>query len=150
MIMKSGTGAKRRVIRALDVSAIEPFAFNRSINPHGGTLARMRIRMTKKGRGSVRIYQDLNSDQKATRKELIFQGKSRTIYDDDDLINFSGSVRLMKSMHMCDWLSLKFPGEELICTMEYIPTAYELALVDNGGEVYEFRGSGEFEDHIFE
>ena len=147
--MKSGTGAKQRVIQATDVSALEPFAFNRSINPHGGTLARMKIRANKKGRGIVKIYQDTNSNNKVTRKELIFRGKSRAIYDKDELINFTGSVRLKKTMHMCDWLSMKFPGEELICTREYIPTVYELTLVANSGEVYEFEGTGEFADHIF-
>ena len=147
--MKSGTGAKQRVIQATDVNALEPFAFNRSINPHGGTLARMRIRTNKKGRGIVRIYQDTNSDDKATRKELIFRGEGRAIYDKDELINFTGSVRLKKTMNMCDWLSMKSPGEELICPAIYIPTVYELTLFANSGEVYEFGGTGEFEDHIF-
>ena len=146
--MRGGTGLKRKVIRAFDVKNLVPFSFNRSINPHGGTLAKIKIR-TGRGPGRAKIFQDTNSDGKISRKELIFHGKARETYNKDELINFSGTVRLKKTMHRCDWLSMKFPDEQLICTREYIPTIYELILVANSGDVYTFSGIGQFENPIF-
>jgi len=147
--MRSGTGSKRRVIRAFDVNSLAPFSFNRSINPHGGTLATMKFRTSQGKNGRAKIFQDTNSDGTISRKELIFHGKARETYDKDKLINFSGTVRLKKTMHRCDWLSMKFPDEQLMCTREYIPTIYELNLVANSGDVYAFSGIGQFEDPIF-
>ena len=144
--MRGGTGAKRRVIRALNANTKQSFSFDRSINPHGGTLARLKIRTNKKGIARVKIFQDINSDGRVSSKELIFKGKSNRIYDKDELIHFSGSARLKKTMHRCDWISLKFPGELLVCTREYIPTFYELTLKDDSLEIFEFGGIGKFKD----
>lgn len=146
--MRSGTGLKRRVIRALNVSTFEPFSFDRSINPRGGRLAKMKVRTTKTGRIRVKIFQDTNSDGRVSRKELIFHGKAGQVYKKDELTNFSGSVRLKKTMHRCNWLSMKFPGEPLMCTLEYIPTFYDLLLTEESGKIYEFEGVGQFLDPI--
>ena len=101
-----------------------------------------------KGISRIKIFQDINSDGRVASKELIFKGKSNRIYDKDELINFSGSARLKKTMHRCEWISLKFPGELLICTEEYIPTVYELTLIDNSMEIFEFGGIGKFKDPL--
>jgi len=146
--MRGGTGAKRRVIRALNANTKQSFSFDRSINPHGGTLAKLKIRTNKKGITRVKIFQDINSDGRVSSKELIFKGKSNRIHDKDELINFSGSARLKKTMHRCDWISLKFPGELLVCTREYIPTVYELTLIDDSLEIFKFGGIGKFKDHL--
>ena len=147
--MRGGTGSKRRVIRALGVNSSAPFSFNRSINPNGGNLAKMKI-CTRRGSGRVKIFQDTNSDGRISRKELIFHGKAREAYNRDELINFSGTVRLKKTMHRCNWLSMKFPGDQLMCTIEYIPTIYELTLINDSGEVFQFRGIGKFNDPILQ
>ena len=147
--MRGGTGSKRRVVRAFGVNSLVPFSFNRSINPHGGTLAKMKIR-TRRGSGRVKIFQDINSDERISRKELIFHGEAHEAYNKDELINFSGTVRLKKTMHRCNWLSMKFPGEQLMCTREYIPTIYELILINDGGEVFRFSGIGESNDPILQ
>ena len=31
-------------------------------------------------------------------------------------------------MHICEWRHMKHPDSNIICTREYIPTQYELAL----------------------
>ena len=147
--MRGGTGAKQRVIRALNANTKQSFSFDRSINPRGGTLAKLKIRTNKKGISKAKVFQDINSDGRVSGKELIFKGKSNRIHDKDELINFSGSARLKKTMHKCEWISLKFPGEPLMCTQEYIPTIYELTLIDDGLEILEFGGIGKFKDPLF-
>ena len=147
-IMRSGTGAKTRVIKASDTNTFEHFKFNRSINPYGGFLSKIKIRTNKKGRSIAKIYQDTNSDGKLSKKELIFCGKTRSDKYSDELINFTGSIRLKTTMHKCDWLSMKFPDTPLICTKEYIPLVYELNLISNSGEKHEFNSIGKFKDNF--
>ena len=108
-IMRSGTGAKTRDIKASDTNTLEHFKFNRSINPYGGFLSKIKIRTNKKGRSIAKIYQDTNSDGKLSKNEFIFCGKTRSDKYSDVLINFTGSIRLKKTMHKCDWLSMKIP-----------------------------------------
>ena len=148
-MMKGGTGAKRRVIRAVKASTLELFSFDRSINPRGGTLTKMKTYSNKNGRIKLKIFQDTNSNDRVSSKEIIFHGKSRELYDSDELIKFRGSARLKKTMHQCTWLSMKFPDEQIMCTREYIPTIYELTLTANRGDIYKFDGTGAFEDPIF-
>ena len=144
--MRGGTGAKTRVIKASDANTFEDFKFNQSINPYGELSSKINIRTNKHGRSIAKIYQDTNSDGKVSRKELIFYGKSRLYNYSDDLINFTGSIRLKKTMHTCDWLSMKYPGTPLMCTMEYIPIVYELKLIANSGGKYEFDSAGKFKE----
>ena len=148
-MMRGGTGSKKRVIRALDANMFKLFSFNRSINPHGGTLAKIEVHISKKEKCRTKIYQDINSDGKVLRNELIFDGINHEHYPCDELINFSGSIRLKKTMHRCNWLSMKFPNRPIMCTKEYIPTTYQLFLFAEGGEMYEFEGIGPFQDPIF-
>jgi hypothetical protein len=148
--MRGGTGAKARVIKASEMNTVENFKFNRSINPYGGVISKIKIHTNKKGRSIARIYQDTNSDGKASLKELIFYGKSRSAQYSDELINFIGSIRLKKTMHKCDWLSMKFPNTPLMCTKEYIPVVYELKLVGKSGEKHEFDGTGKFKNDFLQ
>ena len=92
--MRVGTGAKRTVIRAFDANGSMPFLFNRSINPRGGTLAKMQVHTSQGNHGRVKIFQDTNSDGKVSSKELIFHGKTRESCSKDELINFSGTAYL--------------------------------------------------------
>ena len=48
-------------------------------------------------------------------------------------------------MHMCDWLAMKAPEKPIMCTMEYIPIAYDLKITDTEGNNYKFEGIGEFQ-----
>ena len=148
--MKSGTGAKTRIIKASDANTFELFKFNKSINPYGGLLSKIKTNTNKKGTSIAKIYQDTNSDGNLSKKELIFSGKSRTEPYSDELINFTGAIHLKKTMHKCDWLVMKFPDTELICTMEYIPVFYELKLISDSGEKYEFDGIGKFKDDFLQ
>ena len=83
------------------------------------------------------------------RKQLIYRDKSRNAFVFNELVNFSGNGRLQKTMHKSDWLSMKYPDEPLMRTKEYIPTACQLDLMDDGREGYEFDGIGRFK-HDFE
>ena len=77
-------------------------------------------------------------------------GKTLNSFAPDELTNFSGNIRLKKTMHKCDWISMKFPDEPLMCTMEYIPLTYELDLMTNSGNEYKFDGIGRFKHNFLE
>ena len=47
-------------------------------------------------------------------------------------------------MHRCNWLYLKNPTAEIACTLEFIPTVYELRLTDSNGELFTFDAMGKF------
>ena len=111
-------------------------------------MSRMKLRTNKKGRSIVSIFQDINADGKAARHELIFRGKSRIVFASDGLTNFTGNVRLKKTMHKCDWLSMKFPDMPLVCTEEYIPITYQLDFMADNGEDYRYDGIGKFKNGL--
>ena len=142
--MKAGTGAKRRTIKARDVAINAPFAFNKSINPNGGVASSLSISKTKKGLRVIKIAQDLNDDGLISSKEIIYKGRSRDPFASDALLNFDGEIKLTKTMHRCDWLLLKHPNAKIACTLEFIPTVYDLQLADENGEMYRFDAVGEF------
>ena len=142
--MKAGTGSKRRSIKGNNIAMNSSFEFNRSINPRGGTDSSMFASKTRKGYGVIKIHQDLNDDGILSRKELIYKGKSRDQFAGDTLLNFNGDVQLTKTMHRCHWLYLKNPTAEIACTLEFIPTVYELRLADSNGELFTFDAMGEF------
>jgi len=142
--MKAGTGAKRRKIKARDVAINAPFAFNKSINPNGGVASSLSISKTKKGLRVIKIAQDLNDDGLISSKEIIYKGRSRDPFASDALLNFDGEIKLTKTMHRCDWLLLKHPNAKIACTLEFIPTVYDLRLADKNGEMYRFDAVGEF------
>ena len=145
--MISGTGPKIRRIKAANATSAELFEFNKSISPHGGTLSKLNISLNRKGYGILKIFQDSNNNGKVERKELIFKGKSSDAFDDDALTDFAGSVQLRKTMHMCDWLLMKFPNKQTaMCTMEHIPITYACRLTDNNGDRHQFNGIGNFKD----
>ena len=77
---------------------------------------------------------------------MIYPGKIVNVFESDELADFNGNVRLRKRKHKCDWLSMKFPGEPLMCTEEYIPITYQFDLVAHSGEVYRFDGVGRFKN----
>ena len=142
--MKVGTGAKRRTIKARDVAINAPFAFNKSINPNGGVSSILSISKTKTGLRVIKIAQDLNDDGLISSKEMIYKGRSRAPFAGDALLNFDGEIKLTKTMHRCDWLLLKHPNAEIACTLEFIPTVYDLQLADENGVMYQFDAVGEF------
>ena len=144
--MVIGTGRKVRNIRAFDVDDINSFQFNRPINPSGGLAARLDLLATGRGNRLVKIYQDLNDDGKVSKKELIYKGKCRQPFEEDELIDFNGDIKLKKSMHMCSWLMLKNPDQLFACTMEFIPTVYDLTLIHTSGEEFKFDAIGQFAD----
>ena len=144
--MVIGTGRKVRTIRAFDVDDINSFQFNRPINPSGGLAARLDLLATGRGNRLVKIYQDLNDDGKVSKKELIYKGKCRQPFEEDELIDFNGDIKLKKSMHMCSWLMLKNPDQLFACTMEFIPTVHDLTLIHASGEEFKFDAIGQFAD----
>lgn len=144
--MKSGTGPKIRRIKASNASSTQLFEFNKSISPHGSKLSKIKTSIGNEGYGIVKIFQDSNDNGKIERQEMIYKGKSRNRFEDDELIDFTGKIKLTKIMHMCNWLAMKFPNENMICTREYIPTTYTCSLADNNGDQYKFDGLGQFKD----
>ena len=75
------------------------------------------------------------------RKELIYRDKSRNAFVFNELVNFSGTDRLRKTMRKSDWLSMKYPDEPLMRTKEYMPTACQLDMVGDGREGYSLMES---------
>ena len=137
-----GTGTKIRKIKADDAAINSYFEFNKSINPHGDTAASIFVSKTKKGFALVELYQDLNNDGIIKTKERIYKGKCRDPQSGDELLNFFGDIKLFKTMHKCDWLAQKIPVKLVACTMEFIPTSYDLTLKDKSGNVYDFEALG--------
>ena len=146
--MKSGTGPKHRVIKATDVAIHSSFDFNKSINPRGGKEASLFVAKTKGDFGLIKLFQDLNNDGIVSRKELIYRGKSRIRGIGDELLNFTGNIKLVKTMHRCDWMLLKNPDSSFMCTLEFIPTTYELTLQNTTGESYQFDALGKFKSPV--
>ena len=142
--MISGTGSKKRTIKASDITINSPFSFNKSINPRGGSLSSIFISRTKNDLGMVKLYQDLNDDGLITRKEMIYKGKTGSQINDDKLLNFFGDIKLSKTMHKCDWLLLKNSNANIACTREFIPTVYDLTLVAESGDNYSLEAVGRF------
>ena len=147
--MRSGSGPKTRKISAAKAGVDETFEFNKSIEPRGGTSARMQIKQNKKGSLSIKIFQDKNNDGNVSKRELIYKGAGQKIPSDDSILNFTGTIHLKKQMHMCDWLAqTKRPAE--VCTMEYIPTIYDCKLFTDAGETFRFNGVGDFKSDLVE
>ena len=142
---KSSSGAKKIRIKAEDASINSPFEFNKSITPHGGTEASMSVSLSKKGKIRVKIFQDLNDDGIASKNELIYKGKSPRMLYRDELLNFSGDIKITKSMHQCEWITAKYPDEMIMCTREYIPTIYDVVMTTSSGKRFVMDGVGEFQ-----
>jgi len=141
---KSASGEKKRTVKAKDVSINSSFNFNKSITPHGGTEASMFVSVSKKGFARVKLFQDLNDDGIVSKNELIYKGKSSRMLYRDELLNFTGDIKLAKSMHQCEWMTAKYPDEMIMCTREYIPTVYDVVLTSSGGKRFVIEGMGDF------
>ena len=142
--MRSATGSKTRKIKAVSANDADLFKFNKSIDPHGGTLSKIKLKQRRNGTYIVKIFQDTNNNGRVSKQELIYEGKSRNELEDDILTNFDGEIRLKKNMHRCEWVTAKFPDELIACTMEYIPTTYNCVLKNDEGERFTFEGIGNF------
>lgn len=140
----SASGLKKRIIKANNIAINSFFDFDKSIVPHGGTEASMFISKNKKGFARVKIYQDLNNDGIIARKEMIYKGKCTDPSSGDELLNFIGDVKLIKTMHNCEWVSAKHPDEPITCTREFIPTLYKLMLVNESHDQFMFEEMGAY------
>ena len=140
----SASGLKKRIIKANNIAINSLFDFDKSIVPYGGTEANIFIFKNKKGFARVKIYQDLNNDGIIARKEMIYKGKCTDPSSGDELMNFTGDVKLIKTMHNCEWVRAKHPDESIICTREFIPTLYRLTLVNKSDDKYIFEAMGDF------
>ena len=136
--------AKIRTIKATSISALETFNFNRSIEYQGESLGLIKLIEKKPGSIKAKVYQDLNNDNKMTTKDLIYKGTINDVDIPDDLTNFSGTVKLKKQMHNCDWEMQKYPGKAIICTEDYVPTSTDLKFKSNiTGIKYSFPSYGD-------
>ena len=142
--MSVATGSKTRRISSISARVDELFEFNKSIVPHGGRVSKLKLRQRKNGSYIIKLFQDVNNDGRASKKELIYKGQSRVRHEADYLTDFRGRIRLGKNMHRCEWITAKYPDELIACTLEYIPTTYSCLLVDNDGVRYKFDGIGSF------
>ena len=66
--MISGTGSKKRTIKASDIAINSPFSFNKSINPRGRKSFEHIHLQNQNDLGMVKLYQDLNNDDLITRE----------------------------------------------------------------------------------
>ena len=136
--------AKIRTIKATSISALETFNFNRSIEYQGESLGLIKLIEKKPGSIKAKVYQDLNNDHKMTKKDLIYKGTINDVDIPDDLTNFSGTIKLKKQMHNCDWEMQKYPGKTIICTKDYVPTSTDLKFKSNiTGIKYSFPSYGD-------
>ena len=142
--MRGATGSKKRSLQSISARVDDLFEFNKSIVPHGGKAARLKLRQRKNGSYVIKLFQDVNNDGRVSRKEMIYKGQSRIKLEDDYLTDFKGQVRLDKNMHRCEWITAKFPNDLIFCTQEYIPTTYSCLLVDGRGGRLKFDGVGAF------
>ena len=76
--------------------AFETFEFNRTINYQGESLWLIKLKEKKPGIITAKVYQDLYSDFKITKKDLIFKGIIKAAIFPDDLTNFFGTIKLKK------------------------------------------------------
>ena len=137
--------AKIRTIKARSASTSEHFYFNRSIQFKGGLLGQIKFFPKKSGIIKIKLYQDLDKNNKISKDDLIFKGKVADAKHSDELINFVGTIKFKKQMHSCDWEKQKQPGEFIACTRDYVPTLHELMLKpDLSGEKIYAEGLGEF------
>ena len=54
----------------------------------------MDLSSTKRGHRQVKLYQDLNNDGKVSRRELIYKGKCRQPFEEDELVSFNGDIKM--------------------------------------------------------
>ena len=146
-----------RTIKAKSVAPGELFEFNKSIEYKGEILGLLKFKEKTSQIYKVKVFQDLNNDQKMSMSDIIFKGEVVPGYYDteaqewtlDDLTNFVGTVKLTKQMHSCEWDMQKAEkkGDEDIvaCTRDYIPTVYELMVKpDASGMKYDALPVGKF------
>jgi len=148
--MRGATGSKTRKIQSVSANDAELFDFNKSVVPHGGTLSKIKTKQRRNGRYVVKIFQDTNNNGRVSKQELIYKGESRRQPEGDILTNFDGKIRLKKNMHMCEWMTAKFPDDLIACTKEYIPTTYHFMSIDDEGARFKFDGIGEFASDKFD
>ena len=91
----------------------------------------------------MKIYQDNNGDGKFKKDDIIYKGKNSKASFDILIFN-SSKVKLKKQMHSCEWDIMK-GVEPIVCTMDYVPTVYNLALTDAGVTVKP-SAMGDFKD----
>ena len=107
--------------------------FNKSINPRGGTEGKLVFaegnRSTK-----IKLYQDKNEDGKFSKKELLYKGRLDDV-EYDAILNVN-KVKLQKQMHSCDWQLMKNPDKLIVCTLDFVPTVYDLTLIAESGETW--------------
>ena len=142
---KIASGEKKHKIKAKVISINSLFEFNKSITPHGGTEASMLVSLSNKGLPQVKLFQDLNDDGIVSKNELIYKGKSSRMLYRDELLNFTGDIKLAKFMHQCEWITAKHPDEMIMCTEEYVPTIYAVVLTSRSGKRFVMDGIGEFQ-----
>ena len=116
--------------------------FGTSIGPRGGSDGLINFQKGKRVT-KIGLYQDYNEDGKFSKNELIFKGKT-TDATYDELINTS-KVKFTRQLHSCDWDLMK-RNKPIACTLDFVPTAYELTLSTSAGEIVP-EGIGRFKDN---
>ena len=87
---------KIHTIKATSVFAFETFDFNRSVNYQGESLGFITLIEKRPGIIAAKLYQDMYSDFKITKKDLIFKGIIKAAIFPDDRTNFFGTIKLKK------------------------------------------------------
>ena len=136
--------AKFRRITARQVVEGETFEFNKSIMPNGGILGQLILKERKNGSAKIRIFQDTNNNGKLSKSEIIYKGLFVGKDSYDELIRFSGKIKLSKEMHFCYWQIAKDPDQMISCTRDYVPTLHELNLLGENGGRWTAEGLGKF------
>ena len=118
--------------------------FNKSINPTGDAQG---IIYFKRGKRSTKmtIFQDNNQDGKYNKDDIIYRGKTSKATVKELALGIT-KVKLRKQMHRCDWDIMK-GKEPIACTMDYVPTIYDLTLFTDTGSKVRPDPVGAFKDN---
>ena len=132
--------AKFRKITAKRASTQETFTFNKSITPKGGKLGKIKLIQRKNGSTEIEILQDLDNNNRISKKEKIYEGLVISNGNSDKITDFVGKIKLVKQMHSCQWDTAKADTELIPCTMDYVPTVHSLKMVSDDGDKYTAQG----------
>lgn len=85
-----------------------------------------------------------NEDEKFNKDDIIYKDKPSEATFDELIFNTS-KVKPRKQMHSCEW-DIFIGNEPIICTRDFVPTAYTLSIKLDFAGIVRPRALGDFKD----
>lgn len=122
--------------------SVAVFEFNKSLDYKGGKIGKFKAYELSPGVVKLKVKEDLNSDGKFSKDELIYKGLIKGIDDVDALINFEGTIKIKKQMNSCNWdlqkLSDDDVGIPISCTtLDIVPEYTEMWYKPDSDSVFQ-------------